>query len=142
MIRAVRLADGHGQDPIRDHPDEHHVRAHGLVVILLLLRFRDGGHGHLETVAQVAERFVVAGVNVELFRGHLELDRLALARRRAEIRRHDVVALGSPGDVVGVAESVDLERADVTGEEGKVGCGTGEHVPRIEVEEGHEEVKT
>ena len=32
----------------------------------------------------------------------------------------DVVAFGSPGDVVGVAEGVDLEGADVGREEGEV----------------------
>ena len=53
----------------------------------------------------------------------------------------DVVALGTPSDVVGVAESVDLERADVGWQERKVLCGRGEHVPGIEVEERHEEVE-
>lgn len=53
----------------------------------------------------------------------------------------DVVAFGAPGDVVGVAEGVDLQRADVRGEEGEVLRGRGEHVPGIEVEEGHEEVE-
>lgn len=54
----------------------------------------------------------------------------------------DVVALGAPGDVVCIAEGVDLERADVGGQEGKVLGGGGEHVPGIKVDEGHEEVET
>ncbi len=42
---------------------------------------------------------------------------------------------------MGVTERVDLEGADVGGKEGEVlGCG-GEHVPGVEVEEGHEEVE-
>jgi len=53
----------------------------------------------------------------------------------------DVVALGAPGDVVGVAEGVDLQGADVGGEEGEVLRRRGEHVPGVEVEEGHEEVQ-
>jgi len=43
---------------------------------------------------------------------------------------------------VSVAEGINLECADIRGEEGKVlGCG-GEHMPWIKVEEGHEEVET
>ncbi len=53
----------------------------------------------------------------------------------------DVVTFSTPGDVVGVAEGVDLEGADVRWKEGKVlGCGC-EHMPGVEVEEGHEEVE-
>lgn len=53
----------------------------------------------------------------------------------------DVVTFRAPCDVVGVAEGVDLEGADVGGKEGEVlGCGC-EHMPGVEVEEGHEEVE-
>lgn len=54
----------------------------------------------------------------------------------------DVVSFGSPGDIVRVAEGVDLERADVGREEQEIGSRRGEHVPRVEVEEGHEEIET
>jgi hypothetical protein len=107
------------------------------------LGFRDRGFRHLETVAQVAEGFVVAAVDVELFRRHLELDGLAaVTHGGAEVGVDYVVAFGAPGDVVRVAKGVDLQSADVGGEEHEVGCGAGEHVPRVEVEEGHEEVDT
>lgn len=43
---------------------------------------------------------------------------------------------------MGVAEGVDLEGADVGGQKNKVLDGGGEHVPRVEVEKGHEEVET
>ena len=42
---------------------------------------------------------------------------------------------------MGVAEGVDLQGADVGGEEGEVLRAGGEHVPGVEVEEGHEEVQ-
>ena len=42
---------------------------------------------------------------------------------------------------MGVTECVDLQSADVGGEEGKVLGGGGEHVPGVEVEERHEEVE-
>ena len=53
----------------------------------------------------------------------------------------DVVALGAPRDVVRVAEGVDLQRADVGGQQGKVLRRRGEHVPGVQVQEGHEEVE-
>ena len=53
----------------------------------------------------------------------------------------DIIAFCAPGDVVGVAESVDLESADVGWEKREVLCGGGEHVPWVEVEEGHEEIE-
>jgi len=59
----------------------------------------------------------------------------------AEIGVDDVVSFGSPGDVVRVAEGVDLQGADVGWEEDEVLGGGGEHVPGVEVEEGHEEVE-
>ena len=52
-----------------------------------------------------------------------------------------VVALGAPGDVVCVAKRVYLKSADVRREEREVLAGRREHVPRIQIDEGHEEVK-
>ena len=49
----------------------------------------------------------------------------------------DVVTFSAPGDVVGIAEGVDLKGADVRREEGKILRGGSEHVPGIEVEKGH-----
>lgn len=141
---AVRLRHGHGQDRVRHQPADDHVGAHRLVVVLLLLGLRHGRHRHLEPVAQVAQRLVVARVDVELLRRHLELDRVAARpgpRRRPEVRVDDVVALGAPGDVVRVAEGVHLEHADVGRQQHKVLRRRREHVPRIEVEERHEEVE-
>lgn len=138
----VRFRDGHGEDGVGDHPRDDHVGAHGAVVVFLLRGVGGAGRCDLEAVAQVAEGLVVAGVDVELLGGHLEFDGVALAGDGgAEVDVDDVVALGAPGDVVGVAEGVDLERADVGGEQGKVLRRGGEHVPGIEVEEGHEEVE-
>ena len=53
-----------------------------------------------------------------------------------------VVALGAPCHVVRVTKGVDLEGTDVGGEEDEVLCRRGEHVPGIEIEEGHEEVES
>jgi len=52
-----------------------------------------------------------------------------------------VVTFGSPGNVMRVAEGVDLQCADVGGQQHEVLGGGGEHVPGIEVEEGHEKVE-
>ena len=43
---------------------------------------------------------------------------------------------------MGVAEGVDLQRADIGGEEGEVLRGGGEHVPGVEVEEGGVEIQS
>lgn len=142
MRTAVRLGDRHGEHGVGDHPRDDHIRAHGAVIVFLLLELREGRGGDVEAVAEVAEGFVVAGVDVELFGGHVEFDELvAGGAGGAEVGVDDVVAFGAPGDVVGVAEGVDLEGADVGGEEGEVLGRGGEHVPGVEVEEGHEEVE-
>ena len=138
----VGLANGHGEHGVGDHPGDDHVSAHGAVVVLLLLGLADAGGGDLEPVAEVAQGLVVAGVDVELLGGHLERDSVAgLADRGAEVGVDDVVALGAPGDVVGVAEGVHLQGADVGGQQGEVLRRGGEHVPGVEVQEGHEEVE-
>ena len=41
---------------------------------------------------------------------------------------------------MGIAESVYLQRTYIRWKEGKVLSGRGEHVPRIEIKEGHEEI--
>ena len=139
---AVRFADGHGEDGVGDHPRDDHVRAHGAVIVLLLLGLADAVSVDLDPVPQVPERFVVPAVDIELFARHLQLDRVAFAADcGTEVNVDDVVAFGAPGHVVGVAEGVDLEGADVGGEEGEVLCRGGEHVPGVEIEEGHEEVE-
>lgn len=48
--------------------------------------------------------------------GHFQFDCVAFAaHRRAEIDMNDVVTLGTPADVVRVAEGIYLQRADVRG---------------------------
>lgn len=142
-VRAVvHLADGHGQHRVGDHPRHHHVRAHGAVVVFLLLALADAVLGDFQPVAEVSEGLVVPTVDIELLGGHFEFDCVTLpGHSGAEIDVDDVVTLRTPGDIVGVAEGVDLEGADVRGEQGEVLRGRGEHVPWIQVEEGHEEVK-
>ena len=53
----------------------------------------------------------------------------------------NVVAFCAPGDVVSVAESVDLKSANVGWEKSEVLCRGGKHMPWVEVEEGHKEVE-
>ncbi len=121
-VRAVvRFADGHGEDRVGDHPRDDHVGAHRPVVVLLLLRFADAFGHDFEPVAEVAEGLVVAGINVQLLRGHLQLDGVALPGDGGpEVDVDHVVAFGAPGHVVRVAKGVDLQRADVRREEREV----------------------
>ena len=137
----VSFTDGHGQDGVGDHPRDDHVSAYSTVIVFLLLGFADGVLGDFEPVAEIPQSFVVARVDVELLAWHFELDGIAFAGDGGtEISVDDIVTFGAPGDVVGVAESVDLQGADVGGEEGKVLRARGEHMPGIKVQEGHEEV--
>lgn len=139
---AVRLADCHGEDGVGDHPRDDHVGAHGAVVVFLLLVLADAVRVDLEPVPQVAQRPVVPGVDVELLAWHLQLHGIALAGHRGpEVDVDDVVAFSTPCDVVGVAEGVDLQGADVRGEKSKILGGRGEHVPGVQVEERHEEIE-
>jgi hypothetical protein len=95
-----------------------------------------------DAVAQVAQGFVVTGIDVELLGRHFEFDDVCgFGFCVAKIGFGDVVAFGAPGDVVRVAEGVDLESCDVTREECEVLGGGSEHVPGVEVHEGHEEVE-
>ena len=116
MDARIGFRDGHGQDGVGDHPRDDHVRAHGLVVIFLELLFGDSVGQDFEAVAEIAKGFVVAGVDIELLRGHFELDDVSLCGDGgAEIGVDDVVALGAPCDVVGVTKGVDLQCADIRG---------------------------
>ena len=142
VCAGVSFTDSHGEDGVGDHPRDDHVCADGAVVVFLLLGVADPWFGDFEAVAQVAESFVVAGIDVELFARHFEFDGVALfAFCGAKVDVDDVVAFCTPCDVVGVAESIDLEGTDVGREEGEVLCGGGEHMPGVEVKEGHEEVE-
>lgn len=66
----VGFAHGHGQDGVGNHPDYDHVGAYGAVVVFLLLGFADAFLGDFEPVTEVSQGFVVAGVDIELFRRH------------------------------------------------------------------------
>lgn len=66
----VGFAHRHSQDCVGNHPDYYHVGAHGAVVVFLLLSFADAFLGDFEPVTEVAQGFVIAGVDIELFRRH------------------------------------------------------------------------
>lgn len=111
---AVCFGNGHGENGIAEHPNCDHVRSHTSVVILLHLAGGRRGLGHLDAIAEVAQRGVISAVDVELLAWHVELDQTAFGGfGGTQVGIDDVVALGAPGDVVGVAEGEDLERADI-----------------------------
>ena len=70
MRAVIGFADGHGEYSVRDHPHDDHVCADGAIVILLLSGFADAVLGDLESVPEIAQGFVVAGVDVQLLTGH------------------------------------------------------------------------
>lgn len=54
VLLVVSFADRHGEHGVCDHPGYHHVRAHGAVVIFLLLSFTDAFFRDFEAIAKVA----------------------------------------------------------------------------------------
>lgn len=138
----VCFAHGHGQDGVGDHPDDYHVRPHGSIVVFLLLGFANSFLGHLQAIAEVTQGFVITRVDVELLRGHLQLDRIALTGHRGtEINMDNIIAFRAPGDIMSVAKGVDLQSADVRGKESEVLRRGGEHMPGVEIKKGHQEVE-
>ena len=121
-VRAiVGLADSHGENGVGDHPRDNHVGSHGSVVILLLLSFRHATLRHFESVTEITQCLIVARVDIELLARHFKLDGVVLARDSgSEIDVDDIVAFSTPGDVVGVAECVHLEGADIRWEKGEI----------------------
>lgn len=110
----VGFAHGHGQDGVGNHPDYDHIGAHGAVVVFLLLGFADAFLGDFEPVTEVSQGFVVAGVDIELFRRHFQFDRISFpGDSGAQVHFYDVVAFCAPGDIVRVTEGVNLEGADI-----------------------------
>ena len=110
----VGFADSHSQDGVGDQPDNDHIGTYGAIIIFLLLSLADAGFFHFESVTEVSQSFVVAGVNVKLLARHLQFDRVTFATHGGpKIDMDDVVAFGAPCDVVGVAKGVDLQRAYV-----------------------------
>jgi len=141
---AIRLTNGHGKDGVRNHPGQDHVRADILVVIFLLLTLGYLRGGDFNAVAEVAERFIIARIDIELLGRHLELDGgiFAVTPGSSQVRVDHVVTFSTPGYIVRIAECVDLKGADVGREKEEVLAGGGDHVPGIEVEDGHEEVES
>lgn len=115
MGAGVCFADSHGEDGIRDEPDNDHVGSDSSVVVFVCLLFRGGRGGDFNSISQIAKRLVVAGIDVELLRWHFELNNITstLSFGGAKISGHDVISFGSPGNIVRIAESVDLECTNI-----------------------------
>lgn len=64
VFAVVGFADCHGEYSIQDHPYEDHVRTDGTIVVLLVSGFADAVLGDFESVPEIAQGFVVAGVDV------------------------------------------------------------------------------
>lgn len=105
------------QGEVAEHPGQDDRTAETLVVVGLPILFGDGGYllrglgrelGQLGFVLRVEIAVVLGDVDVDLAAGLQVGGRQFLGL---------VVALGAPGDVVGVAEGVDVQDVDVGGRE-------------------------
>lgn len=114
MGAVVDFTYSHGENGIRDEPDNDHVGTYGAVVVFLLLGFADAGLFHFESVTQIAQSFVIARINIELLAGHFQLDCIAFsADCGTEIDVDDIVAFSTPSHVVGIAEGIHLQSANI-----------------------------
>ena len=126
---------------VAEHPDEHDGGAETLVVVFLFLFV--AGFLLLDFVfrGEGAQFSFVLTVQVFLVGRDLDIHGvIGVGGDVVEFGRR-VGALGAPGDVVGVAEGVDVEDVDVHGREEDVLKEGGKHVPRIQEEETHGEVE-
>lgn len=90
---------------------------------------------------ELAEFLLVLRVQVRVVGGDGDIDLAAWLQIRGGEFFRFVVAFGTPGDVVGVAEGVDVEDVEVRRGEEEVlheGC---DHVPGVEEEDGGDEVE-
>ena len=114
-----RQNDG-AQREIAKHPDQHDRGPEALVIILLLLRLRYVLHLLGRFLGEDTHFGVVLGVEVAVVLGDGDVDLAS----RFEVGGGEfggfVVAFRAPGDVVGVAEGVDVEDVDVGGGEEEV----------------------
>src|SRR5690606_18320877 len=141
-LEVVNFRDGHDENHICYHPDDDHVRAHRAVVVLVELRLADRLLRNLEAIAEVPKSIVVPTINVELLAWHFNFDHVTFCNGSTEIGGSDIVTLGTPSDVVSVAEGVDLEGHDVARQHHKVLECRCNHVPWVKVQERHDNVAT
>jgi hypothetical protein len=140
-INTSSIEDDSRERKVAEHPREDDGGAETLVIILVLLLRGDVTLGSLPFRLESAEFRLVLGVEVGVVGGDCDVD---LAAGFYVCRGQFlglVVALCAPGDVVGVAEGVDVEDVDVGGGEEEVLQEAGGHVPGVEEEDGGEEVE-
>lgn len=126
---------------IAENPREHHRAAEAFVVIFVLRLVVDDLFGGNPFGGESADFRLVLGIEIRVVGGNGDVDFAAGFQIRGWQFLRRVVAFGAPGDVVGVAEGVDVEDVDVGGGEEEVLDEGGEHVPGVEEEEGGDEVE-
>ena len=116
----ARAQDDAAQRQVAEDPGQHHAAAKPFIVVLLLV-----GHRHLfrllgRLLRDQPHLALVRVVEVAVVLRDVDVDLAA----RLEVGRGEhgglVVALGAPGDVVRVAEGVDVEDVDVGRGQGEV----------------------
>jgi hypothetical protein len=140
-IDTSSIEDNGRESKIAEHPGEDDGGAEALVVVLVLLLRGDVALGGLPFGLEGAELGLVLGVEVCVVGGDGDVDFAAGFDVGCGELFGFVVALCAPGDVVGVAEGVDVEDVDVGGGKEEVLQEAGGHVPGVEEEDGGEEVE-
>jgi len=134
-LQATRTQHHSHECKVADEPDHDDSGTERFVVIFLLLciaHFALLGWGLHNDLAHLG---LILSIQVAVVGGDVYVDFTA----RLECRRRQllglVVSFGTPSDVVGVTEGVDIENVDVGGRKEEVLNEGGEHVPRVKEEE-------
>ena len=143
LIRAI-ACDRHGKKSIGEDPESDEARTERFVrVFERLLGILLGRDVRRE---RAFDGLLELRVDICLCEIHF-LDHVAFAiGSLLRFRRGESVgfvsALGTPGDIVPVAESVDHEDVDVAAHQQEILAEAGEHVPWVEVEEAGDVVQS
>ena len=140
-IDAARVQHDGREGQVAEHPGEDDGGAEPFVVVLVLFLRGDDAFRGFPFGGEGAEFGLVLGVEVCVVGGDVDVDFAAGFDVGGGQLFGFVVALCTPGDVVGVAEGVDVEDVDVCRSEEEVLQEAGGHVPGVEEEDGGEEVE-
>nr|POF01296.1 hypothetical protein CFP56_21244 [Quercus suber] len=141
VLHATDVQHYRRQCQVAEHPGEHDGAAEPFVVVFVLLL---GGDDFLRCLifgAEHAQLVFVLGVQIGIvgWDGNVNFATGFCVGCWKFLRL--VVTLSSPSNVMGVAEGIHVQDVDISGREEEVLDEGGKHVPRVEEEDGGDEVE-
>lgn len=105
--------DNSAESEVTEHPCQHDSTSESLVIICLAFLFRDVRNFLGGLCGELYQLGLVLSVQVTIILGDVDVDLTARLQSRRRQLLGLVVTLGTPCDIVGIAESVDVENVDV-----------------------------